>query len=87
MSTKPIIWSQALQDACRVVAADPAEVEYRNMADVRSRAAEFVRHQPVGEPMSPMNVEYFVSLYQRLETSQRYGLDSHRALVAAWNAA
>jgi hypothetical protein len=82
----PIIWTEAMRAACRAVAADPAEVEYRNMADVRSRAAEFVRHQRVGEAMTPMNVEYFASLYQRLETSERYGLDSHRALAAAWNA-
>jgi hypothetical protein len=85
--TQPIIWNQRLADACRAVANDPAEIEYRNMADVRSRAAEFVRHQRVGSQMTAMNVEYFISLYQRLETSEKYGLDSHRELTAAWIAA
>lgn len=85
--TNQIKWTEALRAACKAVAADPAEVQYRNMADVRSRAAEFVRHQRVGEPMTAMHVEYFICLHQRLETSERYGLDSHRALVAAWDEA
>lgn len=84
---RAIVWTRALADACELVARDPAEVEYRNMADVRSRAGEFVRYQRVGYAMSQMNVEYFVCLFQRLETSDRYGLDSHRALVAAWDEA
>jgi hypothetical protein len=87
MTTQPIIWTQRLRDACVGVAADRNEVEHRNMADVRSRAAEFVRHQKVGQPMTDMNAEYFICLYQRLETSERYGLDSHRELQAAWREA
>lgn len=85
--TKTIVWTQALADAVKGVADDRAEVEYRNMADVRSRAAEFVRYQRVGAPMTDANVEYFICLYQRLETSERYGLDTHRALAQAWKEA
>ncbi|HEY1448866.1 MAG TPA: hypothetical protein VGF33_10035 [Caulobacteraceae bacterium] len=81
------IWTRELTDACGAVARDETDLPFRNMADVRSRAREFWRYQRIGEAMTAHHLEYFACLYQRLETSDRFGLDSHRRLQAAWNAA
>jgi len=84
MSTILPVWAVRLQMACRAVATDGTEIEFRNLADVRDRAEEFWQQQAVDRPMSDLNVAYFAALRSRLAPET---LASHKELDSAWGEA